>query len=204
MSCHEHVWTVLWFSSFLKSIELPANSEGDVRTLESLLLERSKAQQLDAMKTPSTTPTDMHGKSDLVNKHLKLRVSKLYRPLHHDIQNPQFVWFYNINIVLLINLHKVFITYTDYRYCLSIQHSVSNSVLAVGLVWEQRPPRASQSNLSWADSRISRERQDGKISSRSTCMLWIPIGYRNQSLVTEPMFDVVWLQPPAKHDHRYS
>uniref|UniRef100_A0A1B6G3H9 Uncharacterized protein n=1 Tax=Cuerna arida TaxID=1464854 RepID=A0A1B6G3H9_9HEMI len=54
---------------FLKSIELPPNSEGDVKTLESLLLERTKAaqHQAEALKAPPcSTPSDMHGKLHLL------------------------------------------------------------------------------------------------------------------------------------------
>ncbi|XP_046682036.1 homeobox protein cut isoform X3 [Homalodisca vitripennis] len=54
--------------SFLKSIELPPNSEGDVKTLESLLLERTKAaqHQAEALKAPPcSTPSDMHGAADM-------------------------------------------------------------------------------------------------------------------------------------------
>lgn len=56
-----------FYFSFLKTIELPLNSDGDVKTLESLLLERSKvANQVDTPKPPPcSTPSEVHGKSYL-------------------------------------------------------------------------------------------------------------------------------------------
>lgn len=59
---------VSFLFSFLKTIELPPNSEGDVKTLESLLLERSKVthHQVENQKPPpSSTPSEVHGKSYL-------------------------------------------------------------------------------------------------------------------------------------------
>ncbi|XP_054281335.1 protein CASP-like [Macrosteles quadrilineatus] len=53
--------------SFLKSIELPPNSDGDVKTLESLLLERTKTgQHSESNKAPPcSTPSDIHGSTDM-------------------------------------------------------------------------------------------------------------------------------------------